>query len=60
LALADRRGLASAGHVTKAVEEGLRWWLARERRKAKADGDPLARHLAPPTEREIARTKDST
>jgi hypothetical protein len=44
-------------NVTKAVEGGLRLWLARERRKPGAD--PLARHLAPPTAREIAaRTKD--
>ena len=47
-------------NVTRAVEEGLRWWLARERRKAaKAGADPLARQLAPPTAREIAsRHKD--
>jgi hypothetical protein len=47
-------------NVTKTVEEGLRWWLARERRKAaKAGADPLARHLAPATARKIAsRHKD--
>ena len=46
--------------MTKAVDEGLRWWLSRERRKAaKAGADPLARHLAPPTAREItSRHKD--
>jgi hypothetical protein len=47
-------------NVTRTVEEGLRWWLSRERRKAaKAGADHLARHLAPPTAREIAsRHKD--
>jgi hypothetical protein len=45
--------------MTAAVEEGLRLWLARERRKD-AKPDPLARHLIPPTAREIAaRTKDA-
>jgi hypothetical protein len=40
------------------VEEGLRLWLDRERRKD-AKSDPLAKHLAPPTRLEIAaRTKD--
>ena len=47
-------------NVTAAVEEGLRLWLAYERRKA-AKVEALARHLAPPTAREIAaHTKDST
>ena len=47
-------------NLTAAVEEGLRLWLARERRKA-AKPDPLAKHLAPATAREIAaRSKDST
>jgi hypothetical protein len=47
-------------NVTRVVEEGLRWWLARERRKAaKAGADPLARHPAPPAAWEIAsRHKD--
>jgi hypothetical protein len=45
-------------NLTAAVEQGLRLWLARERRK-EAKADPLARHLSPPTAREIAaRTKD--
>ena len=48
---------SSAPNLTRAVEEGLRWWLAREKRKAKPD--PLAKHLTPPTAREIAtHTKD--
>lgn len=42
-------------NVTKAVEEGLLLWLARDKRKAaKAGPDALGRHLAPPTAREIA------
>ena len=42
-------------NLTDAVEEGLMLWLKQKRRKA----DPLAKHLAPPTSREIAaRTKD--
>jgi hypothetical protein len=46
-------------NMTAAVEEGLRLWLAREQRKAKAKPAPLARHLALPTAREItARRKD--
>ena len=40
-------------NLTRAVEEGLRWWLAREKRKA-AKPDPLAKRLAPPTARERA------
>jgi hypothetical protein len=44
-------------NMTAAVEEGLRLWLARERRKDAKD--PLAKHLAPPTGPEMAeRTKD--
>lgn len=40
----------NAPNMTRAVEEGLRLWLAKERRKAKSGPDPLARHLSPPTE----------
>jgi hypothetical protein len=36
-----------ATNMTAAVEDGLRWWLAREQRKG-------AKHLAPPTAREVA------
>ena len=43
-------------NATQAVEEGLRWWLARERRRRGKVG-PLAKHLAPPTAREIAARK---
>ena len=46
---------AQATNVTAAVEEGLRLWLARIKRKAKTD--PPAKHLAPPTAREIAARK---
>ena len=46
--------------LTRAIEEGLDLWLARaKRRGAKAVADPLARHLAPLTEREIAARKTS-
>jgi hypothetical protein len=44
---------ALATNVTAAVEEGPRLWLARVKRQ-KAKADPLAKHLAPPTAREIA------
>jgi hypothetical protein len=37
--------------LTRAIEEGLDLWLAREKRKA-AKPDKLAKHLAPPTARE--------
>jgi hypothetical protein len=50
-----------SSNLTKAVEEGLRLWLARERRqKVKAGADPLARHLASPIDREIAARKGRT
>jgi hypothetical protein len=40
--------------LTRAIEEGLDLWLARERRKAaKGGADPLTRHLMPPTAREL-------
>jgi hypothetical protein len=47
--------------VTAAVEEGLRLWLAYERRKA-SKVEALARHLAPPSARAIAvrKTSDAT
>jgi hypothetical protein len=38
--------------LTDAIEEGLALWLARQKRKA-AKPDRLAKHLAPPTAREI-------
>ena len=59
-ALADevKRHLGD-GYFTTAVEDGLRWWLARAKRKAKAGVDPLARHLVPPAAREIAARKAS-
>jgi hypothetical protein len=44
--------------LTRAIEEGLDLWLARAKRRG-AKADALARHLAPPTAREVAaRTKD--
>jgi hypothetical protein len=48
---------ASGGNFTRAVEQAIEAWLKRTERKARTD--PLAKHLAPPTAREIAaRTKD--
>jgi hypothetical protein len=49
---------ACTSNVTGAIEEGMRLWLARERRKA-AKADPLARHLAPPTAHELAARKEA-
>jgi hypothetical protein len=40
--------------LTRAIEEGLDLWLAREKRRRKIGADPLTRHLVPPTAREIA------
>ena len=45
-------------NVSQAVERALMAWVRSERRKA-AKADPLARHLAPPTAREIAARKTS-
>jgi post-segregation antitoxin (ccd killing protein) len=47
---------AASSNTSRTVEDALRLWLARERRKAAKAGaaDPLARHLAPRTAREIA------
>jgi hypothetical protein len=49
-------------NVSQAVEQALVAWIARRKRKAAKTGpDPFARHLAPPTELEIAtRTGTST
>jgi hypothetical protein len=44
---------ALTDNFTAAVEAGLRWWLAREKRRA-GKADKLAKHLTPPTGREIA------
>jgi hypothetical protein len=41
--------------INRAVEEGLRLWLARQKRR-RGKGDPLA--VAPPTAREIAAQKE--
>jgi hypothetical protein len=37
----------AAPSVGPAVEEALRLWLGREKRRQKTRPDPLARHLAP-------------
>jgi hypothetical protein len=57
--VAEFRAVGGAkANFSAAVDEGIRWWIAREKRKA-AKTDPLAKHLYPPTAREIAaRRKD--
>ena len=50
---AEVRELAGPRGFSAAVTEGLRWWIARQRRKA-GKADPLSKYLAPPTAREIA------
>jgi hypothetical protein len=55
---AEVRARAGEGRFSAAVAEGLRLWLARDKRKA--GSDPLARHLAPATARHsAARRKDN-
>ena len=51
---------ASGGNFTRAVEQAIEAWLKQAERKAKAGADPLARHLAQPTDREIAAKKGRT
>ena len=47
--------------LTRMLEEGAELWIAREKRRKAAKPDPLAKHLTPPTAREIAaRTKERT
>jgi hypothetical protein len=50
------RELAGPGGFTAAVEEGLRWWITKQKRRP-GKTDPLARHLVPPTARELAARK---
>lgn len=51
---AVQEAAAVAGtNVTAIVEDGLRTWLAREKRR-QPKPDPLARHLYPTTARETA------
>ena len=49
--MAEFREIAGAtANFSAAVDEGIRWWIAREkRRQVKTGSDHLARHLAPPT-----------
>jgi Arc/MetJ-type ribon-helix-helix transcriptional regulator len=56
---AEVRARAGEGRFSAAVAEGLRLWLARDKRQ-KPKGDPLARHLYPPAAREIAARKEAT
>jgi hypothetical protein len=51
--MAEARELAGPRGFSAAVTEGLRWWVARQKRKA----DPLVKHLALPTAREVAARK---
>ena len=44
---------ARAPDMAKALNDAMRLWLVREKRKA-AKCDPLAKHLAPPAAREFA------
>jgi hypothetical protein len=53
---AEARALAGPGGFSAAVTEGLRWWIAKQKRTA-GKTDPLARHLSPPSAREIAARK---
>ena len=52
---AEARELAGPRGFSAAVTEGLRWWVARQKRR-RGKGDPLA--VAPPTAREIAGRKE--
>jgi hypothetical protein len=45
--------------INRAVEEGLRLWLARQKRRQRGEVEPLAKHVAPPTAREIAARKET-
>jgi hypothetical protein len=42
--------------MAQALNDAMRLWLAREKRRA-GKADPLAKHLVPPTAREIAARK---
>jgi hypothetical protein len=53
--LAEMR--ARAPHIAQALNDAMRLWLAREKRR-RGKGDPLAKHLAPSTAREIASRKE--
>ncbi len=57
--MAEFREIAGvSANFSAAVDEGIRWWIAREKRR-RAKSDPQAKHLYPPTAREIAaRHKD--
>ena len=57
--MAEELRRLSPGNRSEAIVTAIAEWLRRERRKAKAGIDPLARHLAPPTARKLAaRRKD--
>jgi hypothetical protein len=48
---------AQGTNATAAVEEGLRLWLARHKRRERGKPAPLAKHPAVPTAREITARK---
>ena len=57
--MAEAKRRVGDGRLTVLMEDLLLAWLKRERRKderaaATPNADPLAKHLAPPTDREIA------
>jgi hypothetical protein len=54
--VAEVQSLAGPGKFTAVIERLLAAWLKQARRKG-AD-DPLAKHLAPPTPRELAAGTD--
>jgi hypothetical protein len=58
--MAEELRRLSPDNISGAIVAAITEWLKRARRKAAKAGDPLARHLAPPTApREIAtRRKD--
>jgi hypothetical protein len=54
---AEARELAGVRGFSAAVTEGLRWWVARERRRRRGHADSLAKYLAPAAERELKTRK---
>jgi hypothetical protein len=49
--MVERVKQASDGNFTRTIEQAISEWLKRAERKAKLD--PLAKYLAPPTDREF-------
>jgi hypothetical protein len=55
--MAEARALTGPRGFTAAVEEGLRWWLAREKRKGARELNPLA---PPPARKRVIRGTTKT